>query len=222
MATEGPESAGAAATPVTPLPVPVLNVANALTVSRLLLVPVFLLALFADGGINAGWRWVALAIFTIASITDHVDGNIARSRNLVTDFGKIADPIADKALTGSALIGLSALGQLPWWVTIVIAVREVGVTLLRFWVIRYGVIAASWGGKAKTLFQIIAIGLFVLPLPAALGVVGALRWVVMGIAVALTVITGVDYVFRAVRLRVSSSRTSSTPAADTQTDDRAA
>ena len=219
MATEGPERAGAAATPVTPLPVPVLNVANALTVSRLLLVPVFLLALFADGGINAGWRWVALAIFTIASITDHVDGNIARSRNLVTDFGKIADPIADKALTGSALVGLSVLGQLPWWVTIVIAVREVGVTLLRFWVIRYGVIAASRGGKAKTLFQIIAIGLFVLPLPPA---VLPFSWAVMAIAIALTVLTGVDYVFRAVRLRVSSRRKQPAPAADTHSDDRAA
>jgi CDP-diacylglycerol--glycerol-3-phosphate 3-phosphatidyltransferase len=221
MSAEGAEvtGSGAAATPVTPLPVPVLNIANVLTVSRLLLVPVFLLALFADGGTNTGWRWVALAIFAIASITDHVDGNLARSRNLVTDFGKIADPIADKALTGSALIGLSALGQLPWWVTIVIAVRELGVTLLRFWVIRYGVIAASPGGKAKTLFQIIAIGLFVLPLPHA---VAPVSWAVMAIAIALTVITGVDYVFRAVRLRVSSKRKQPVPADDTHSDDRAA
>ena len=222
MAAEGSDAAGPAVGPVAPLPVPVLNIANALTVSRLLLVPVFLLALFADGGINTGWRWVALAIFAIASITDHVDGNIARSRNLVTDFGKIADPIADKALTGSALIGLSALGQLPWWVTIVIAVREVGVTVLRFWVIRYGVIAASWGGKAKTLFQIIAIGLFVLPLPAGLDLGAVVRWVVMGVAIALTVITGVDYVFRAARLRVSTGRKQPAPADDTHSDDRAA
>ena len=220
MSAESPDAAhAAAASPVAPLTAPLLNVANALTVSRLLLVPVFLLALFADDGVNTGWRWVASAIFAIASITDHIDGNIARSRNLVTDFGKIADPIADKALTGGALVGLSALGQLPWWVTIVIAVREVGVTLLRFWVIRYGVIAASWGGKAKTLFQIIAIGLFVLPLPS---VVDIPRWVVMGIAIALTVITGVDYVFRAVRLRVSNRRKPSTPAHDTHSDDRAA
>jgi CDP-diacylglycerol--glycerol-3-phosphate 3-phosphatidyltransferase len=220
MSAEGSEAAGpGAAAPVTPLSAPVLNVANALTVSRLVLVPFFLLALFADNGVDTGWRWVATAIFAIASITDHVDGNIARSRNLVTDFGKIADPIADKALTGGALIGLSALGQLSWWVTIVIAVREVGVTVLRFWVIRYGVIAASPGGKAKTLFQIIAIGLFVLPLPAAVDVG---RWVVMGIALALTVITGVDYVFRAVRLRVSSRRTQPATADDTHSDDRAA
>ncbi|HEY2695312.1 MAG TPA: CDP-diacylglycerol--glycerol-3-phosphate 3-phosphatidyltransferase [Pseudonocardiaceae bacterium] len=219
MSAESPDAAGAAASPVAPLTAPLLNVANVLTVSRLLLVPVFLLALFADGGINTGWRWVASAIFAIASITDHIDGNIARSRNLVTDFGKIADPIADKALTGGALIGLSALGQLPWWVTIVIAVREVGVTVLRFWVIRYGVIAASWGGKAKTLFQIIAIGMFVVPLPSA---VLPISWTVMGIAIALTVITGVDYVFRAVRLRVSSRRKQPVPVDDTHSDDRAA
>ncbi|HEX3781562.1 MAG TPA: CDP-diacylglycerol--glycerol-3-phosphate 3-phosphatidyltransferase [Pseudonocardiaceae bacterium] len=200
-------------------PVPVLNVANALTVSRLLLVPVFLLALLADNGTTLGWRWVAFAVFAVASITDHVDGNIARSRNLVTDFGKIADPIADKALTGSALIGLSVLGELPWWVTIVIAVREIGVTLLRFWVIRHGVIAASWGGKAKTLVQIVAIGLYVLPLPAALDL---LRWVVMGAAVALTVLTGVDYVFRAVRLRTAGRRSAARPDGDVHRDDRAA
>jgi CDP-diacylglycerol---glycerol-3-phosphate 3-phosphatidyltransferase len=184
-------------------PVPILNVANVLTVSRLVLVPVFLLALFADGGDHTGWRLIASLVFAVASITDHLDGNIARSRGLVTDFGKIADPIADKALTGSALIGLSALGELPWWVTVVIAVREIGVTLLRFWVIRHGVIPASRGGKAKTLVQLIAIGLYLLPLPDGFGPV---RWVVMGLAVVLTVVTGVDYVVRAVRLRARGRR----------------
>jgi CDP-diacylglycerol--glycerol-3-phosphate 3-phosphatidyltransferase len=189
------------ATPAT-APVPLLNVANVLTVSRLVLVPVFLLALFADGGQHTGWRLAATAVFAVASITDHLDGNLARSRNLVTDFGKIADPIADKALTGAALVGLSALGQLPWWVTIVIAVREIGVTLLRFWVLRFGVIPASRGGKAKTLTQIVAIGLYLLPLP---GWSDPVRWVVMGAAVALTVVTGVDYVVRAVRLRAAGT-----------------
>ena len=200
--TTGPGDAGTpAAVPATPpvRPVPLLNVANVLTVSRLLLVPVFLVALFTDGGHHVLWRLVAAAIFAVASITDHVDGNLARSRGLVTDFGKIADPIADKALTGSALVGLSLLGELPWWVTIVIAVREIGVTLLRFWVIRYGVIAASPGGKAKTLVQVIAIGLFVLPLPSGFRPV---EWALMGVAVLLTVATGVDYVIRAIRLRM--------------------
>src|SRR6266699_214261 len=189
----GPSEAG----PATP-PVPLLNVANVLTVSRLALVPVFLLTLFADGGHQVGWRLVATGVFAVASITDHFDGNIARSRGLVTDFGKIADPIADKALTGSALIGLSLLGELPWWITVVIAVREIGVTLLRFWVLRHGVIPASRGGKAKTLVQIVGIGCYLLPLPDWFDVV---RWIVIGVAVMLTVVTGVDYVIRAIRLR---------------------
>ena len=105
-------------------------------------------------------------VFAVASVTDRLDGDLARRRSLVTDFGKIADPIADKALTGAALIGLSALDELPWWVTVVILVRELGITLLRFWVIRHGVIPASRGGKLKTLLQTVAIGLYVLPLPA--------------------------------------------------------
>jgi CDP-diacylglycerol--glycerol-3-phosphate 3-phosphatidyltransferase len=195
-----PDTAGP---PVAKTPVPLVNVANLLTVSRLVLVPVFLVTLFSGDGHQVGWRLVATAVFAVASITDHFDGNLARSRGLVTDFGKIADPIADKALIGAALIGLSVLGELPWWVTVVIAVREVGVTLLRFWVIRYGVIPASRGGKAKTLLQIVAIGLYLLPLPDWFGVV---RWVFLGAAVALTVVTGVDYVIRAIRLRARGRR----------------
>ncbi|HEY0498824.1 MAG TPA: CDP-diacylglycerol--glycerol-3-phosphate 3-phosphatidyltransferase [Kutzneria sp.] len=178
--------------------VPLLNIANVLTVSRLVMVPFFLLALFAGGGTDLFWRLVAFGVFVIASITDRIDGDLARKHGLVTDFGKIADPIADKALTGSALVGLSVLGNLPWWVTIVIAVRELGVTLLRFWVIRRGVIPASRGGKAKTLMQIVAIGFYLLPLPPWLIFV---RWVTMGIALLLTIVTGADYVVRAFRLR---------------------
>jgi CDP-diacylglycerol---glycerol-3-phosphate 3-phosphatidyltransferase len=181
-----------------PAAIPLLNVANVLTVSRLVLVPVFLLTLFAGGGHETGWRIVATAVFTVASITDNLDGRLARKLGLVTDFGKIADPIADKALIGAAMVGLSLLGELPWWVTVVIATREVGVTLLRFWVIRYGVIPASKGGKWKTLTQIVAIGLFLLPLPPVTDVAS---WLVMGVALVLTVVTGLDYVFRALRLR---------------------
>jgi len=180
--------------------VPLVNIANILTVTRLALVPVFLLTLFAGGGHSTGWRMVAFVVFAIASITDHIDGQLARKLGLVTDFGKVIDPIADKALTGAALVGLSALGELPWWVTLTIATREVAVTLLRFWVIRYGVIAASYGGKVKTFAQIIAIGLYLLPLPAAFDPV---LWGAMGIALVLTVVTGVDYVVRAVRLRAA-------------------
>ncbi len=182
---------------------PVLNIANVLTVLRLALVPVFLAALFAAGGESPGWRVVAFVIFAVAAFTDRVDGQIARRRGLVTDFGKIADPIADKALIGSALVSLSLLAELAWWVTVVVMARELGVTLLRFWVIRHGVIPASRGGKAKTLAQSLAIGLYVLPLPGAAHLVAV---VVLGVAVVLTVVTGVDYVVRAVRLRREGMR----------------
>ena len=179
------------------------NVANALTVLRLLLVPLFLAALLHGDGDEAGWRVLAWFLFAVASVTDRIDGELARRRGLVTDFGKIADPIADKALIGAALVGLSLLGELPWWVTVVVLVREVGVTLLRFFVIRHGVMPASRGGKLKTLLQAVGIGLLVLPLG---GVLHALAMVVMYVAVVVTVVTGVDYVLRALRLRRTSER----------------
>ncbi len=188
----------------TPTPVPVVNIANALTVLRLALVPVFVVALFVDDGEHVGWRITAALVFGVASLTDRLDGDIARRRGLVTDFGTIVDPIADKALIGSALVGLALLGELAWWVTVLILVREVGVTLLRFWVIRHGVIPSSRGGKTKTFVQAVAIGLYLLPLP---DVLDPLLWTVMAIALALTVVTGVDYVVRALRLRARGRRT---------------
>jgi CDP-diacylglycerol--glycerol-3-phosphate 3-phosphatidyltransferase len=174
------------------------NVANALTVVRLLLIPVFIVCLLAGG---TAWRLAALATFCVASATDVLDGRLARSRGLVTDFGKIADPVADKALTGAALVCLSALGELPWWVTGVIMFREIGVTALRFWVIRRGVIAASRGGKLKTLLQVIAICLYILP--PTLSPPGIVRALFMAAAVVVTLVTGVDYVQQAMRLRRS-------------------
>ena len=174
------------------------NIANWLTVARIVLVPVVVLGLVAGG---TAWRLVALVAFGVASVTDFLDGRLARSRGLVTDFGKIADPVADKALTGAALICLSALGELSWWVTTVIMVRELGVTGLRFWVIRRGVIAASRGGKLKTLLQIIAISLYMLPWTP-----GLLRDLVMAAAVIATVVTGGDYLRRALRLRRAGPR----------------
>ncbi|MBC7677768.1 MAG: CDP-diacylglycerol--glycerol-3-phosphate 3-phosphatidyltransferase [Pseudorhodobacter sp.] len=179
------------------------NIANALTVFRLVLVPFFAAALLVDDGNRAGWRVTAWALFALASWTDRLDGQLARSRNLVTSFGKLADPIADKALTGTALVGLSLLGELPWAVTALVLVREVGVTLLRFWVIRHGVIPASRGGKLKTLLQGVAIGLYVLPLS---GLLASSRAAVMVLAVVVTVVTGVDYVARALTLRQTSER----------------
>ena len=185
-------------------PVPLWNPANLLTMSRLMLVPVFLLALFAEDGTDPLWRVTAALVFAIASLTDRIDGDLARRRGQVTNFGKIADPIADKALIGSALVGLSLLGELPWWVTWLIAVRELGVTALRFWVLRHGVMPASRGGKVKAFAQAVAIGLYVLPLPAAADPV---LWVVLGIALVLTVVTGVDYVVRALRMRAAGAVT---------------
>jgi len=179
------------------------NVANALTVFRLLLVPLFVAALFQQDGHDDGWRLVAFAVFAVASYTDRVDGQLARRRNLVTSFGKLADPIADKALTGAALIGLSVLGDLPWWITAVVLARELGVTGLRFWVIRHGVIPASRGGKLKTLLQGLAIGFYLLPLS---GWAATSRALVMALAVVVTVVTGLDYVARAVTLRRTSER----------------
>jgi CDP-diacylglycerol--glycerol-3-phosphate 3-phosphatidyltransferase len=195
----GPMTGGAKVT-VVPA-VPLLNVANGLTVTRLLLVPVFLVVLFVDDGATPTWRWAAFAVFAIASLTDTFDGDLARRWGLVTDFGKIADPIADKALTGAALVGLSVLGELAWWITITIAVREVGVTALRFWVLRHGVIPASRGGKIKTALQTLALGLAIMPLPAVLAPATA---VLMVAAVVVTVVTGVDYLVRALRLRARS------------------
>ena len=181
----------------------VVNIANALTLLRLLLVPVFVVVFFMAGGHSSGWRVWAFVIFAAATITDLVDGDLARSRGLVTDVGKVADPIADKALTGAALIGLSAVGDLAWWVTVLVLVRELGVTGLRFFEIRHGVIPASRGGKLKTLLQNIAIGLYVLPLS---GPAASARFWLMAAAVVVTVVTGGDYVARALTLRRTSER----------------
>ncbi|MBX7451564.1 MULTISPECIES: CDP-diacylglycerol--glycerol-3-phosphate 3-phosphatidyltransferase [Mycobacteriaceae] len=181
--------------PVVPR-VRVANLANVLTGIRMVLVPVFLVALFVADGHETFWRIVAFVVFAVAVITDRFDGALARSYGMVTEFGTLADPIADKALIGAALIGLSVLGDLPWWVTAVILARELAVTVLRFVVLRRGVIPASRGGKLKTLVQAVAIGLFVLPLSGGWLVVG---WVVMSAAVVLTVLTGLDYFVSAVR-----------------------
>jgi CDP-diacylglycerol--glycerol-3-phosphate 3-phosphatidyltransferase len=142
-------------------------------------------------------------------ITDKIDGDLARKHNLVTNFGKIADPIADKALTGMAFVGLSIIGELWWWVTIVVLVREWGITLMRLWLVRQGVVLpAGQGGKLKTMVQTLALGLLIMPLKMLTGFwepVGEAVWwvavVLMGAAVALTVWTGVVYVVESVQAR---------------------
>ncbi|MFG1604276.1 CDP-diacylglycerol--glycerol-3-phosphate 3-phosphatidyltransferase [Actinoplanes sp. NPDC049265] len=185
-----------------PVAVPLLNPANVLTVVRIILVPVFVATVVVSAMVDPGWRVVACLTFCVASATDFADGWIARRYSMVTSFGKVADPIADKALTGTALVLLSIYGDLAWWVTAAILVREWGVTALRFWVIRYGIIPASRGGKAKTALQIAAIAWYLLPMPSPFDVVGP--WL-MGAALVVTLVTGVDYVVQAVRLRRARS-----------------
>ncbi|MDG4769901.1 CDP-diacylglycerol--glycerol-3-phosphate 3-phosphatidyltransferase [Solwaraspora sp. WMMD792] len=178
--------------------VPVVNAANALTGLRMVLVPVFVVFVVLSEMTHPGWRIAACLTFVVASATDLIDGWIARRYALVTSFGKVADPIADKALTGTALVLLSWYDLVPWWVTGLILVREWGVTLIRFWVLRHGVIAASRGGKAKTALQITAIVWYLLPLPSVLAAVAP--WI-MAAALLVTVATGLDYLVRALRLR---------------------
>ena len=194
---------------------PILNAANGLTALRLLLVPVFVALVVTSQLEHAGWRVAACLTFAFASATDLVDGWIARRYGLVTPFGKVADPIADKALTGSALVLLSFYDALPWWVTLLILVREWGITLMRFWVIRYGVIAASRGGKLKTALQILAIAWYLWPVPSVVQPVGP--WI-MGAAVVVTVVTGLDYVLQAIRMRRAARRSASASSAESATD----
>jgi len=185
--------------------VPLWNIANVLTIIRVVLVPVFAVTLFVDSGQSLLFRLLAAGIFAVAAITDRFDGQLARNRGLITDFGKIVDPIADKALIGTALIGLSVLGFLPWWVTVVILVRELGITVLRLIVVKRGVIPASRGGKLKTVVQVVAIGLYVLPLEMLASWLPMVAHVVMAAALVLTLGTGIQYVIKA------SEMTSRTP-----------
>lgn len=180
--------------------VPILNIPNLLTVARLLMVPVFGYLVLASDQTNAV-QWASATVFLVAALTDLIDGVWARRYGLVTNFGKIADPIADKALIGTALVALSIQGEIAWWVTALIVFREVAVTLLRFWVIKQGVIPASRGGKVKTVSQIVAIVAFLIPLN---GWVDAVAQMSLGVALALTITTGIDYVLKARILPKSS------------------
>jgi CDP-diacylglycerol--glycerol-3-phosphate 3-phosphatidyltransferase len=181
------------------------NVANIVTVARILLAPVFIWMLIVDDGAGGLFRWLAAGLFVLAILTDAVDGFLARDRNLVTDQGKLLDPIADKVLIGGALVGLSILAELPWWVTIVILVREVGITVWRLVALRDRVIPAGILGKVKTWVQAIAIAFALVPLPALLGEwMNVVNFVLMAAALVLTVVSGVEYLYQAWKARPRS------------------
>ena len=176
------------------------NLPNVLTGLRILLVPVYGVALLHDGGDSIAWRCAATVVFAVAMVTDKVDGDIARSRGLVTNFGKIADPIADKAMTGMAFVGLSIVGDVWWWVTVVVLVREWSVTLLRLSILKRVVVAAAWSGKVKTVMQAVALTGLSLPLrqvhPPLHDPATALFYldqVALGVAMAMTLWSGFEF-----------------------------
>jgi CDP-diacylglycerol--glycerol-3-phosphate 3-phosphatidyltransferase len=175
-------------------------VANIITVVRILLAPVFIWLLLADDHEFGLLRYLAAGLFVLAIATDSLDGHLARGRNLITDVGIILDPIADKVLIGGALVTLSILGDLPWWVTIIILVREFGITIFRFAVLSKVVIPASRGGKLKTVVQAVALSLFLVAPWTFLGQWAAwVSWAVMIVAFVLTVYTGIEYLYQAWR-----------------------
>jgi CDP-diacylglycerol--glycerol-3-phosphate 3-phosphatidyltransferase/cardiolipin synthase len=180
---------------------PVWNLANGVTVARILLVPLVVVFLVLDGDAGGAWRWAAAGAFVLAAATDRLDGWLARRLDQVTDWGKLMDPIADKLLVGASLVMLSLLGDLPWWVTVVILARELGITAMRFAVLRYVVIPASPGGKLKTVLQSVGIALFLLPLDRLPSFVTVVAWVFVVGAVVLTVVTGLDYLRRGWQVR---------------------
>lgn len=175
------------------------NVPNVLTSLRIIVIPLFAWFVLQSDGHITRWLWWAFGTFVALMITDKLDGDIARAKNLVTNFGKIADPIADKALMITALVTLNIIGLVPWWITIVIVVRELGITLWRFFELKKGkVVPASKGGKIKTTLQAFAVALYLMPLPDA---VQPIQFFVMLCAVVVTVVTGVQYLIDAKKLK---------------------
>ncbi|MCM3500492.1 CDP-diacylglycerol--glycerol-3-phosphate 3-phosphatidyltransferase [Microbacterium sp. P26] len=178
---------------------------NAITIARIICAPIFLWLLLVDAGADGGLRWAAAILFIVAIATDGIDGYIARKYNIVSDLGKLLDPIADKALTGLAFVGLSILGELPWWITIVVLVREIGITVYRFIVVSDHVLAAAWMGKLKTVFQAVALSIALIPFATFSdsavwqGVVWWAGVITMTIAVLLTIASGIDYIVTEVR-----------------------
>lgn len=197
------------------------NVPNALTILRLIMVPIFGVLLLMHGGMDPTLRWWAFAIFLVAMFTDKLDGDIARKYNIVSNFGKLADPIADKALMAVAFIGLAIIQALPWWVPVVILVREIGITVLRMFMLKYEVMPASRGGKLKTVLQTVTVALYLAALPLSLitpagfmFVYAVLAGMSLTLAVVVTLVTGVDYVLQARKIKAEAQKTGSEKKAD--------
>ena len=191
------------------------NIPNALTTLRIVMAPFFAIALLHDGGDDNGWRWIAYAIFAVAMVTDKIDGDLARKHDLITDFGKIADPIADKAITGIAFVGLSVIYPVMWWITVPVLVREWGVTFARLSIAKEVVMPAKQSGKVKTMAQALALGGLIAPfhyLSGGWDLPGDIVWwaavALMGVAVVLTMTSGYEFARDVVRHR----RTTAAPA----------
>lgn len=185
-------------------PVSNANIANLITVARILLAPLFVWLVVADGSEDGVQRWIAAALFIAAISTDGLDGALARKRNLVTTSGILLDPIADKVLIGGALVALAWVGDIPWWIVIVVLVRELGITVFRFFALKDRVIAASWAGKIKTIAQAIALSFWLVPSWTLVGEwIFVVNWILLGGAVMLTLTSGIEYLWKAMR----SSRT---------------
>jgi CDP-diacylglycerol--glycerol-3-phosphate 3-phosphatidyltransferase len=184
------------------------NVPNALTTLRIVMAPFLAIALLHDRGDDNGWRWIAYVIFAVAMVTDKIDGDLARKHNLITNFGKIADPIADKAITGIAFVGLSIIYPVMWWITVPVLVREWGVTFARLSIAKQVVMPANQSGKVKTMAQALALGGLIAPfhyLDGGWDVPGDIVWwlavVLMGVAVVLTMTSGYEFARDVVRFR---------------------
>ena len=178
-----------------------LNLPNSITLVRILLVPVFITLLFSSPEKSGLERWFAMAIFVLAISTDGIDGAIARKRNLVTNLGKLLDPIADKALIGGALVSLSILGELSWLITGAILIREFAITIYRLVVAKRRVLAASPGGKFKTVMQSIAIGFLLSPLDYYFPWIIPIEMILIYFALFVTIITAIQYIDAELKLR---------------------
>ena len=169
------------------------NLPNFLTSLRIIVIPLFAWLTLSGKTENNAFAWWALVVFILLMLTDKLDGDIARARGLITDFGKIADPIADKALMNTAFVCFNIIDILPWWVTALIVLREFGITIWRFFQLRAGnVVPASRGGKLKTALQTVAVALYLCPFPSWMDIPSQ---IVMYAAVLVTVVTGIQYLW---------------------------